>query len=76
MINRVGIRADLEQGTNERLWAMIDRIFQARSDGHGHVSIREVVRVINGSPQGSEVAVAKSRVDSFELFMLCGLIKL
>jgi hypothetical protein len=60
MIRRIGIGADLEQGADERQWAVIDGVFEARSDFERHRPIRHGVGILDRGAQRFEVTKAKS----------------
>ena len=71
MILRVGVRVDFEQGADKGNGAVVDRILKAVSNRQGHGAVGHIAWFIDGSPQGSQVAVVKCSVDLLELVVLC-----
>jgi hypothetical protein len=63
--------ADLEQGANERQWAMVNGVLEAGSDRKRHRPIRHALGIVNCRPQGVEIANSEGVVDPFELLILC-----
>ena len=71
MIGRIGIGAGLQQRTDERQRAVVNRIFEARADGQRHRPIRHAGRIIDCIPQCGKITRAKSGVDRLELLVFC-----
>jgi len=71
MVVRVGIGAHLEQGADERQWAVVDRVLETGPDCERHRPIGHAPRIVDRRPQRREVASAKGSVDLLELLMFC-----
>ena len=54
--------SQLEQPTHEVHRRVIDRVFQARPDGHRHGSVRKGVRFRHAGPNGLEISGPEGRV--------------
>jgi hypothetical protein len=71
MIVGVGIGADLKQRADERQRAVVDRVFEARSDRERHGPVGHIGRIVDRGPQSGEIAGLERGVDARELAVLC-----